>query len=95
LVSIIVSKELVLELAKASRLDLSNEEITKFTHQLNVILDAFKELDELFTDGIEPSYHPLEIKDRLRDDVPIKWHWDPLANVEDKKDRYIRGPKIR
>ena len=95
MVKISISKELVLELAKASRLELSKEEIDKYTHQLNVILEAFKELDEVSTVGIDPSYHPIEISDRLRDDIPIKWHWDPLTNVEDKEGKYIRGPKIR
>ena len=90
-----VSRDLVLELAKAARLELSEDETHRYTQQLNVILDAFRELDEVSTEGVEPSYHPIEIEDKLRDDVPEEWEWDPLANVVDKEGKYIRGPKIK
>ena len=92
---IAVSKDLVLELAKAARLELTGEETDRYTQQLNVILDAFRELDEVSTEGVEPSYHPIEIEDKLREDVPEKWEWDPLANVVDREGKYIRGPKIK
>ncbi len=58
---IAVTRELVLGLAKAARLNLSEEETEKYAQQLTVILDAFKELDEVSTEGVEPSYHPIEI----------------------------------
>ena len=92
---IAVSRDLVLELAKAARLELTGEETDRYTQQLNVILDAFRELDEVSTEGVEPSYHPIEIEDKLREDVPEKWEWDPLANVVDCEGKYIRGPKIK
>ncbi|MCW4011449.1 MAG: Asp-tRNA(Asn)/Glu-tRNA(Gln) amidotransferase subunit GatC [Candidatus Bathyarchaeota archaeon] len=92
---IAVTRELVKELAKAARLILSEEETDKYTQQLSVILDAFKELDEVSTDGVEPSYHPIEIKDSLRDDKPEQWFWDPLENVKDHEGKYIRGPRIK
>ena len=92
---IAVTRELVKELAKAARLILSEEETDKYTQQLSVILDAFKELDEVSTDGVEPSYHPIEIKDSLREDKPEKWIWDPLANVKDHEGKCIRGPRIK
>ena len=92
---IAVSRNLVLDLAKAARLDLSEAETDRYTQQLNVILDAFRELDEVSTEGVEASYHPIEIADKLRDDVPEKWEWDPLTNVVDKEGKYIRGPKIK
>jgi aspartyl-tRNA(Asn)/glutamyl-tRNA(Gln) amidotransferase subunit C len=95
LAKIAVSRNLVLELAKAARLELTVEETDRYTQQLNVILDAFRELDEVSTEGVEPSYHPIEIEDKLREDVPEKWEWDPLANVVDREGKYIRGPKIK
>lgn len=91
----VLTKELVLELALAARLNLSDEETVEFTQQLRVILDAFKELEEVDTENVEPSYHPIEITYKLREDVPHKWNWDPLANVVDKEKRHIRGPKIK
>lgn len=92
---IAITKGLILELASNSRLVLSDEEVTKYAQQLNVVLDAFKQLDEVQTDGIEPSYHPIEIADNMREDRNEKWIWDPLANVKDSENSYIRGPKIK
>jgi aspartyl-tRNA(Asn)/glutamyl-tRNA(Gln) amidotransferase subunit C len=95
MVEIALTRDLVLELAKAVRLTLSEEETEKYTKQLSVILDAFKELDEVSTDGVEPSYHPIEMEDSLREDKPEKWNWDPFDNVCDVENGFIRGPKIK
>jgi aspartyl-tRNA(Asn)/glutamyl-tRNA(Gln) amidotransferase subunit C len=92
---IAVSREFVIELSKATRLELSEEEIDKYTQQLNVILDAFKELDEVHTEDVEPSYHPIKMTDRLREDESHEWDWEPLENVSEKDGRHIRGPKIK
>ena len=92
---IAVTRDLVERLAKSARLALTTEEITKYTQQLSVILEAFNELDQVDTVGVEPSYHPIELEDALRDDEPRKWEWEPLANVVDKEGRNIRGPKIK
>jgi aspartyl-tRNA(Asn)/glutamyl-tRNA(Gln) amidotransferase subunit C len=95
LAKIAVTRDLVERLAKATRLTLTEEETTKYTQQLSVILEAFNELDQVDTEGVEPSYHPIELEDVLRDDEPKKWEWEPLANVVDKEGRNIRGPKIK
>ena len=92
---IVVTMDLVERLAKAARLNLTPAETCKYTQQLSVILDAFNELDQVDTDGVEPSYHPIKLEDALREDEPEKWEWDPLANVADAEGRSIRGPKIK
>ena len=92
---IVVTKELVENLAKYARLLLTPEETTKYAQQLSVILDAFRELDQVDTNGIDPSYHPIELEDALREDESKKWRWDPLSNVLGKKEQHIRGPKIK
>ena len=90
-----ITKELVERLAKAARLNLTPEETDRYAQQLSVILDAFKELDQVDTEGVEPSYHPIELEDALREDEPETWEWDPLANVVDSEGRSIRGPRIK
>ena len=90
-----VTRELVERLAKAARLNLTPEETGRYAQQLSVILYAFKELDQVDTEGVEPSYHPIELEDALREDEPEKWEWDPLANVVDAEGRSIRGPRIK
>ncbi len=90
-----VTRDLVERLTKAARLNLTPEETGRYAQQLSVILDAFKELDQVDTEGVEPSYHPIELEGALRDDEPEKWEWDPLANVVDAEGRSIRGPRIK
>jgi aspartyl-tRNA(Asn)/glutamyl-tRNA(Gln) amidotransferase subunit C len=89
-----LDKYLVLHCAKIARLDITDEELEKYSIQLNVILEAFKELDEVDTSGVAPSFHPLDLSDVLRDDVVEKWEGDPLANADHKEKPYFRGPRI-
>lgn len=90
-----LDKALVAKLADIARLELSEEEKKRYSEQLKVIIEAFRELDEVDTSNVEPSFHPLEIADVVRDDIVDEWEWDPLSNSKHKEDRYLRGPKIR
>lgn len=90
----IIDEKLVRYLAKVARLELSQEEQEKYVQQLKVILDSFKEIDEVDTTDIEPSFHPMEINDVLRKDQVKEWEWDPLVNTKHKEKRYFKGPRI-
>jgi aspartyl-tRNA(Asn)/glutamyl-tRNA(Gln) amidotransferase subunit C len=85
---------LLKHLMKVSRLELTEDELERFTDQLRVILEAFRELDKVETNGVEPSYHPSELKNVWREDVARPWHWDPLGNSQHKEGRYFKGPRI-
>ena len=89
-----IDKELVKRVANNARLKLTDEEITKFTRQLEDILVAFKSLDEVNTDKVKPSFHPQEISDVYREDKAEKFDWDPLANTKHKEGKYFKGPRI-
>ncbi len=91
----VVTRDLVERLAKAARLNLTPEESGRYAQQLSVILEAFKELDQVDTEGVEPSYHPIKLEDALREDEVEKWEWNPLANVADTEGRSVRGPRIK
>ena len=82
-------------MAEAARLNLTDEELERYQMQLKVILEAFRELDEVDTEGVEPSFHPVDLEDVLREDEAGEWSWDPLANSMHKEDGYFRGPRIQ
>lgn len=89
--------ELVKYIAKASQLNLSEEDLEKYLKQLEVILKAFADLDDLDTENVEPSFHPILYENVMRDDIAIEWKWDPhdpLGNTKHKEKRYFKGPKI-
>jgi aspartyl-tRNA(Asn)/glutamyl-tRNA(Gln) amidotransferase subunit C len=90
-----IDKRLVRRIVKIARLDLSENEVEKFTEQLKEILGAFKRLDDVDTKGIEPSFHPQEISNVLRDDLVTPWCWNPLENTEHREGRHFKGPRIQ
>ena len=53
-----IDRELILKVAKNSRLNLSESEISQFTDDFKDILNAFSALNELETTDIKPSFHP-------------------------------------
>jgi len=90
-----IDRGLVERIAKVSRLELTEDEIEKFTEQLKVILEAFRELDDVDTEGVEPSFHPQELSNVLREDEVTSWSWDPLENTDHREGRYFKGPRIQ
>lgn len=82
--------------AKLARLDLSEEEKTKFTEQLNAILKYAEKLNELDTDDVAPTSHVLPIANVMREDevrpsLPIE---KVLLNAPDEEDGQIRVPAV-
>ncbi|MEK4512712.1 Asp-tRNA(Asn)/Glu-tRNA(Gln) amidotransferase subunit GatC [Paenibacillus anaericanus] len=55
--------------AKLARLNLTDQEREKFTEQLNAILQYAEKLNELDTDGVEPTTHVLRLSNVMREDV--------------------------
>ncbi len=90
-----IDRGLVERIAKVARLELTEDEIEKFTKQLKVILEAFRELDDVDTEGVEPSFHPQELSNVLREDEVTSWSWDPLENTDHREGRYFKGPRIQ
>lgn len=90
-----IDRGMVRRVAEAARLSLTDEELERYERQLKVILEAFRELDEVDTQGVEPSFHPIMLEDVLRDDEASEWGWDPLDNSKHKEDGYFRGPRIQ
>ena len=90
-----IDRGLVERIAKVARLELTEDETDKFTGQLKVILEAFRELDDVDTEGVEPSFHPQELSNVLREDEATPWSWDPRENTEHSEGRYFKGPRIQ
>ena len=64
-----LNKEQVKEIAQLAKLSISDSEIEQSTIELNNILSLMAELGEIETDYVEPMAHPLEMSQRLREDV--------------------------
>ncbi|WP_099157689.1 Asp-tRNA(Asn)/Glu-tRNA(Gln) amidotransferase subunit GatC [Virgibacillus ndiopensis] len=91
-----ISKDQVKHVANLARLAITDEEAEKFTDQLSSIIKYAEQLNELDTDGVEPTTHVLDLKNVLRKDEPKEWitQEDALKNAPDKKGDYFRVPSI-
>jgi len=87
-----VKKELE-KVAAAQRVPLTPEESETFSRQLETVLQAFDRLDQVDTEGIAPSYHPVPIPAQLRPDVPEPCT-APTQNARRTEKGYLRGPRM-
>jgi aspartyl-tRNA(Asn)/glutamyl-tRNA(Gln) amidotransferase subunit C len=65
-----ISREQVLHVANLARLALTEEEVARFTEQLDAILDAVGKVSELDLADVAPTSHPLDLVNVWRDDDP-------------------------
>ncbi|BCS90565.1 MAG: aspartyl/glutamyl-tRNA(Asn/Gln) amidotransferase subunit C [Candidatus Micrarchaeota archaeon] len=90
---ILIDDALIDKLAKLSRIALTEDEKKLFKEQLNAVIDAFNIIDELDNQikDIEPAFHPIEIADRFRDDIPEEYSWNPLEQNLNNENDYIKA----
>jgi len=86
----------VQHVARLARLSLNQEEVERFTVQLNDILRFVEKLNELDTEDVEPTSHVLPMANVLREDeVRPSWPRDKvLVNAPEQKDGLFRVPPV-
>ena len=63
-----LSREEILNIAGLARIGLDENEIEKYQKDLSAVLEYFKKLEELSTDGIEPISHITLMHNNVRAD---------------------------
>ena len=86
----------VRKVARLSRLDVSEADLTAMAAQLNRILDYVDALQEVETDGVEPLAHPLPLQNVFRDDVPTPSLSvaEALANAPSRQGSHFGVPAV-
>jgi|TARA_Y100000310_G_C20678697_1_gene814593 aspartyl-tRNA(Asn)/glutamyl-tRNA(Gln) amidotransferase subunit C len=90
-----INNELVKKVAKISRLDLSEKEISKFKSEFEEVLTHFSEIDKIETD--ETVFNSLNTKNQFREDF-IKSCLSKEAVFQNTKNRegdFFKSPKIK
>lgn len=64
-----LSTEAVKKIGHLCRLHIPEENICKCRDQISVILEYFRQIQELDIQGIEPLYHPTEMFSPLAEDI--------------------------
>ncbi|HPZ08509.1 MAG TPA: Asp-tRNA(Asn)/Glu-tRNA(Gln) amidotransferase subunit GatC [Candidatus Eremiobacteraeota bacterium] len=82
--------------ASLACLELTEEEKKIFSQQLGEILDFFRQLDILDTEGIEPAFHSIPLKNVFRNDIKGNSieHEKALSNAPQREGEYFKIPKI-
>lgn len=92
-----INGETVKHLADLSCMVISKEESEKLAKDLQGIVKYISQLDELDTEGVEPTYQVFEMENVWRDDEVLTQdasREDLLALTKEEKDNQVRVPKV-
>ncbi|MEN8680804.1 MAG: Asp-tRNA(Asn)/Glu-tRNA(Gln) amidotransferase subunit GatC [Akkermansiaceae bacterium] len=82
--------------ANLARINLSDEEVARYSSQLEDIVGYIEKLGEVDVEGVEPSAHPIEMSNRVRKDEPVSSLPAEgfLQNTPDQSNGQLRVPKV-
>jgi aspartyl-tRNA(Asn)/glutamyl-tRNA(Gln) amidotransferase subunit C len=86
----------VAHVARLARLEVTDEELDRFTGQLAAVLDHAADIEALDLAGVEPTAHPLPLVNVLREDVarPCLPRAEVLASAPAVEADRFRVPRI-
>jgi len=86
-----MDKNTLKHIAELSRISLTDEELEKFTPQMQTILDSAKELQKVDTKGINPMKRHIPFSS-LREDIPSETltQKDVLKNAKYTENGYVK-----
>jgi aspartyl-tRNA(Asn)/glutamyl-tRNA(Gln) amidotransferase subunit C len=89
-----ITRDEVLHVARLARLELTEEEVERFTEQLSAILEAVAKVSELDLSAVEPTAHPLDLVNVWAADEP--WPCLPqeeaLVNAPAREAGFFKAP---
>ena len=93
-----LSEKDILHVAKLSKLTLTKEEIVRYQKQLSEVVGYVEELNEIETEGVEPTSQTTGLEDVLRDDE-IKTEdcltpEEALSGTDKAVDNYFATPPL-
>jgi aspartyl-tRNA(Asn)/glutamyl-tRNA(Gln) amidotransferase subunit C len=91
-----LSEKDVQYVAKLARLEVTDQEVAKYTDQLGDILQYVEQLNLLDTSNVEPLTHPLDMKNVFREDEiqPSLTQQEVLSNGPEVQSGHFKVPKI-
>jgi aspartyl-tRNA(Asn)/glutamyl-tRNA(Gln) amidotransferase subunit C len=83
-------------IAKLAKLEFTDAEKEKFTHQLNQILEYVEQMNKLDTSNVEPLSHVIELSnvfraDEVKQGVSTE---EALKNAPSKTEEFFKVPKV-
>ena len=91
-----ISSKDVEHISWLASIKINEDEKEKFVEQFNSILEYFHQLDEVDTDGVEPTYRVVDLANVFREDATCKsmTQEDALKNAPKRENGYFKSPRI-
>ena len=91
-----ITRKEVVHVARLGRLEMDENEMEKYTDQLNAILEYADRLNKLDTSDVEPTSHVLLMKNVFRQDQvePPLSREEVLAGAPEKEDGMFLVPRV-
>jgi len=83
-------------LSRLARIALTQEEAASLEKDLERILEYVSQLQEIDTEGVEPTYHVLPMvniwrQDKVETSLTVE---DALKNAPEKKENFFQVPRV-
>ena len=82
-------------IAKLAKLEFTEAEKEKFTHQMNQILEYMKQLNRIDTSNVEPLSHVIELSNVFRSDEVISKHFAQKKHLKMHRQRLKSSLKFQ
>jgi aspartyl-tRNA(Asn)/glutamyl-tRNA(Gln) amidotransferase subunit C len=91
-----LSRDDVANLARLARIEMSEAELVSLSSEFTVILDAVARVQEVAGAGVEPTSHPLPLRNVFRPDVvvPSLTSGEALSGAPAQEESRFRVPQI-
>lgn len=92
-----LSKEDILKLAQLARLDLTNEEVEAYSHELTSILQYVEQLASVDVTGLTPTSQVTGLSNVTRVDEVRSYGFKPtelMKNVPSTQDGYVKVKRM-
>ncbi|GAB4074468.1 Asp-tRNA(Asn)/Glu-tRNA(Gln) amidotransferase subunit GatC [Barrientosiimonas marina] len=91
-----ITKEQIKHIAETAKIAITDEEADRFTDDLSSVIHYADKLQDVDTEGVEPTIFMTDLQNVMRDDEPTNWtsREDLLKNAPDRQDGYFRVPSI-
>ena len=91
-----IDAQTVKKVAKLARLELTENEISQHTKQMEKIVKFVEKINQLDTEGIVPTAHVLDIKNVSREDAAVNSSIrdELLKLAPESKDGFILVPRV-
>ncbi len=92
-----ITKEDVIKIAKLAKLELTKDEISKYSEELSEIIEYVQKLNSVDTSNLDPTISVNGLNNITREDQRIEYGYDPkslLENVPKVKDNFIQVKRV-